>query len=225
MLVPSENAIDAIQRVVKDRDAYTAGHNQRVSIYAMNLANAIGLEADSIRAIGIGGRLHDVGKIAIKDEVLLKPTRLNLLESLEIQRHCAIGRDICEPLGLEPLVLDIVHHHHERLNGSGYPDGLLGSQIPLEVQIVCAADVVDALYSRRVYRDAYAMEDVWDILSEEASRGLHDTALVNECIRIMANGDLFKPARQLPPVVLSPELIWQVSAHNGLPETPLSHEA
>jgi HD-GYP domain-containing protein (c-di-GMP phosphodiesterase class II) len=209
MLISAENAIDALQRAVKARDAYTAGHNQRVSTYAINLAKAIDLDPDRILAIEIGGKLHDVGKIAIPDGVLLKPTKLNSNECQEIQRHSALGRDICEPLRLDPLILDIIHHHHERLDGSGYPDGLHGSQIPLEVQIVCVTDVVDALLTHRVYRNACPMEVVWEILCNESSRGLHDKALVNECIRIMANGAIFASASDLHATTVSRDLSSQ----------------
>jgi HD-GYP domain-containing protein (c-di-GMP phosphodiesterase class II) len=183
--------IDAFQRAVRVKDAYTAGHNQRVSQYAKNLAQAVGLSADSICAIAIGGQLHDVGKIGVADAILQKPSRLTRGEFLEVQRHSALGHHICEPLGLNRLILDIVRSHHERLDGSGYPDGLRGSLIPVEVQIVAIADIIDALITHRVYKKAYSVENAWDILYDEASRGLHDVSLVNECIRLMANGDFF----------------------------------
>ncbi|MCG8586693.1 MAG: HD domain-containing protein [Pirellulales bacterium] len=215
MYVTSDNAINALQRAVKAKDAYTAGHNQRVARYAINLAKAIGLNSERIRSVEIGGQLHDVGKVAVTDGVLLKSSKLTSDEFQEIQRHSAIGRDICQPLGLDPLVLDIIHHHHERLDGSGYPDGLRGSQIPLEVQIVGIADVVDALLTNRVYRKAYPMEDVWDILCDESSRGLHDSDLVNECIRIMATGAFFASASDFDGTSRLQERSTDIPGHAG----------
>jgi HD-GYP domain-containing protein (c-di-GMP phosphodiesterase class II) len=191
MSVPLVQLIDAFQRAVRAKDAYTADHNQRVSRYAQNFARVIGLSGDSIQAIAIGGQLHDVGKIGVADTILQKPSHLSRGEYQHIQRHSALGHDICEPLGLNSLTLDIIRSHHERLDGSGYPDGLRGSLIPIEVQIVAIADIVDALITHRVYRDAYSIEDTWDILYDEAMRGLHDVSLVNECIRLMSTGDFF----------------------------------
>lgn len=189
--VPLEHAIDALQRAVHAKDAYTAAHNERVARYAVNLARAIGLTCVQIDEISLGALLHDVGKIGISDQVLLKPATLTSEELLLIQQHSSLGQEICEPLGLTPVSLSVVRHHHERMNGRGYPDGLRGSQIPIEVQVVAVADIVDALLTNRVYRHGYPLEKAWDILHDEASRGLHDSTLVEECIRLMASGELF----------------------------------
>jgi HD-GYP domain-containing protein (c-di-GMP phosphodiesterase class II) len=186
-----ETFVACIQRAVRAKDNYTAGHNQRVARYAANLASSVGLSAASIDTIQLGGVLHDAGKIGIPDAILLKPTTLDVADRLTLHRHGPIGCDICEPLHINPLALQIVRCHHERLDGSGYPDGLRGSQIPLEVQIVGIVDVVDALLTRRVYRSAMSIEDTWEILHEEATRGLHDKCLVEQCIRLMAAGQFF----------------------------------
>jgi HD-GYP domain-containing protein (c-di-GMP phosphodiesterase class II) len=196
--IPLANVISSLQQAVKAKDAYTAGHNRRVARYAVNLATAVGLGAESIRAVDVGGQLHDVGKIGVADRVLMKPARLTADEFKEVSRHSTIGGEICRRLELDPLVLDIVRLHHERLDGSGYPNGLGGSQIPLEVQIVGVVDVVDALLTHRLYRSAYSMEDTWNILDDEASRGLHDADLINACIRAMASGELFESSGGVP---------------------------
>ena len=95
------------------------------------------------------------------------------------------------PLGLPATAMDIIHHHHERLNGNGYPDGLRASQLSLEVQLVALADIVDALLTDRVYRAGLSMEVVWNILQDEGARGFHDTHLIDQCIQQMACGSLF----------------------------------
>lgn len=191
MSLTLENFVACIQRAVRAKDNYTAGHNQRVARYAVNIANSVGLSAASVDTIQLGGVLHDAGKIGIPDAVLLKPTALDATDRLTLHRHGPLGCDICEPLHIDPGALQIVRCHHERLDGSGYPDGLRGNQIPLEVQIVGIVDLVDALLTRRVYRPAMSMEDTWEILHEEATRGLHDKCLVEQCIRLMASGQLF----------------------------------
>jgi len=191
MHVPLTQVFSALQRAVGAKDAYTTGHNLRVARYAANLGRAIGLADDRIRLIEIGSLLHDVGKIGIPDTILLKPTRLTPREFVQMQKHSDLGFHICQPLGLDAMPLKIVRQHHERLDGSGYPAGLRGSQIPLEVQVVGIVDVADALLTHRVYREAFCMEKVWEILDDEATRGMHDRALVDQCIREMASGAMF----------------------------------
>lgn len=188
------NGMAALQRAVGAKNAYTAEHNQRVSEYSVNLARAMGLHSETVESIRIGALLHDVGKIGISDAVLQKATTLTPAESCELERHSTIGLEICEPLGLGALELAIIRHHHERLDGSGYPDRLRGSRIPLEVQVVAITDVVDTSLTASAYRPALAMEEVTEIIAYEAFKGLHDRSLVRECTRIMATGELFSPA-------------------------------
>lgn len=216
MSSPLENSVASIQRAVRAKDAYTAGHNQRVAGFAANLASSVGVSGASVALIRLGGLLHDVGKIGIPDVVLLKPTALDAADRLTMHRHGPIGFDICEPLQIDSVASQIVRSHHERLDGSGYPDGLRGSQIPLAVQIVGVVDIVDALLTHRVYRRALSLEDTWDILYEEATRGLHDKCLVEECIRLMASGRLFSANCSSD----TPELLGSKRSANGAEASP-----
>lgn len=185
--IPLANAVRSLSCAVRAKDIYTAAHNRRVSHYATELARATGLGADSLAAIKMGGELHDVGKIGVADAVLLKSTRLTPAEFREIQRHSELGHTICKPLRLPPLVKSIIRHHHERLDGSGYPDGLKTTQIPLEVQIIALADLFDALRTSRVYRAALPWDQVAETIHDEATRGLHDRCLAEEFIRMTAS--------------------------------------
>jgi putative two-component system response regulator len=191
-LIPLANVVTSLNRAVRAKDPYTMGHNERVASYAVNLARRVGVDSRTIDWIRVGGQLHDVGKVGISDAVLQKSMPFTADERLEMRLHSDLGFNICEPLGLAREVLDIVRHHHERLDGSGYPDRLHGSQITLAVQIVGLVDIVDALLTTRVYRAALAMDNVWDILYEEALSGLHDPQLVETCIQNMASGELFE---------------------------------
>ncbi len=206
--VPLHDVLTAIKRAVESKDPYTAGHNEHVAIYSVNLARAIGLKRETLRDIAIGAQLHDVGKIGTADALLNKPGRLTSEERSTIQQHCVVGHRLCETLNLPKLSSQLIRGHHERLNGSGYPDGLRGNAIPVGLQVTCLVDVVDALLSARVYRPAMNMADVWNIIADEAALGLHDHELVGECIRLMATGELFCSisSADAGPVAVTPRL-------------------
>lgn len=180
----------ALLRAVDAKDSYTAGHNFRVGAYATNLANQLGLDEDLIQTIGLGARMHDVGKIGVPDSILQKPGSLTAEEMDAVKKHCAIGQQMCETLFSDDRVLQSVRSHHERLNGKGYPDGLRGSEIPLHVQIVAIVDVIDALFTNRPYRDAMSCADVCNVIWDEASRGMHDKTLTRECLQLLEQDDL-----------------------------------
>ncbi len=139
---------------IEARDPYTKDHSQRVTQWAVQIAHAMGLGQDEVDVMKFAGYLHDIGKIGIRDSILMKPMTLTTEEMSIIRTHPIIGERIVKPLGLMPLERSIIRHHHERWDGKGYPDGLQGEEIPLPARILAVADVFDAITSNRVYRKA-----------------------------------------------------------------------
>ena len=153
-LEDAEQIIVALARVIDARDPYTAHHSERVSLYAGLLGERIGLKGTDLDAVRRGGLFHDIGKIAIRDSVLLKPGRLTPEEFEEIKRHPVEGRMLLEPMRTLSYALPVIYHHHERYDGSGYPEGLTGEAIPMVARVTTVADVFDALTTNRTYRSA-----------------------------------------------------------------------
>src|SRR5687768_10971045 len=148
-LVSVQSLADALE--VKDR--YTRGHSMRVSQYSTSIATILGLDADTVRQINLGGHLHDIGKIGVREAVLNKPGALTDEEYQHIMTHPVVGWRILAPLLSDaPIALNVVRSHHERIDGTGVPDGLKGDQIPLEARIAAVADAFDAMMSGRPYR-------------------------------------------------------------------------
>jgi len=140
-------------RMLEKKDVYTRGHSQRVSRYAVKTAVFLGFTGDVLDQIRLGGELHDIGKIGTRDSVLQKPGPLTASEFEEIKKHVTEGEEILQPLRREhPLVLQIVRNHHERLDGSGFPDGLRGEAIPMVARVVAVVDAFDAMTTNRSYR-------------------------------------------------------------------------
>ena len=150
----AESVIVSLALTIEARDSTTEGHCQRLAQYAFALGQALGLNDDDLSALARGGYLHDVGKIGIPDGVLLKPGPLTPDEYELIKQHPIVGERLCGELRSLRNVRPIVRHHHERLDGSGYPDGLSGDAIPLLAQITSIVDVFDALTTERPYRAA-----------------------------------------------------------------------
>jgi len=145
-------AAASLARAVDARDAYTGSHSERVADLAARLAAQLGVDREQVELTRLAGSLHDLGKLAIPEEILRKPGPLSETERLVLERHPQIGFRMLESLGVDP-VADWVLHHHERWDGSGYPDGLPGDEIPLGARIIFVADAYDAMTSDRVYRD------------------------------------------------------------------------
>jgi putative two-component system response regulator len=161
------------------------GHSQWFARYATAVGRRIGLTAAELKTLEDGAILHDVGKIAIPDAILLKPGPLTPAEYEIIKEHTVIGERLCGTVASLTTVKPIVRHHHERLDGSGYPDGLRGSQLPLLAQIVGIVDVYDALITDRPYRRALPSEQARQILLDEAHKGWRDVTLVNQFLAIL----------------------------------------
>jgi putative two-component system response regulator len=144
-------------RMLEKKDVYTRGHSQRVSRYAVKTAVFLGFTGDVLDQIRLGGELHDIGKIGTRDAVLLKPGPLTDSEFEEIKKHVTEGEEILQPLRRDhPLVLQIVRNHHERVDGSGFPDGLVGEDIPMVARVVAVVDAFDAMTTNRTYRQLRA---------------------------------------------------------------------
>ncbi len=146
--------VQALAEALEAKDPYTHGHSVRVSQYATAIARRLDLPANVIRAVTLGGRLHDIGKIGVREEILTKPARLTPEEYAHVMTHMTVGWRILSAMVIDqPELLNIVRSHHERMDGAGLPDGLMGEDIPLEARIVSVADSFDAMTSGRRYRD------------------------------------------------------------------------
>ena len=183
-LESAEALFMAFGRVIEARDPSTEGHCARLASYAKALGASLGLEQQDLNTLYLGGFLHDIGKISIPDRVLLKKTRLTHREYLLMKRHPIVGDELCQTVrSLEP-VRPIVRHHHERLDGRGYPDGLAGDGIPLLAQIITIVDVFDALTSERPYRRALSVATAHRTMRDEASGGAYSVDLVERFIEL-----------------------------------------
>jgi HD-GYP domain-containing protein (c-di-GMP phosphodiesterase class II) len=183
--------IQSLAEALEVKDPYTRGHSVRVSQYSTTIARAMSLGNEIIRQIELGGQLHDVGKIGVREAVLNKPGALTDEEYQHIMTHPVVGWKILSPLlGDAPIALNVVRSHHERVDGAGVPDGLKGDQIPLEARIVAVADAFDAMMSVRPYRGA-------EMTIEEALRELEencetqfDRRVVEATLKAVRNGDM-----------------------------------
>lgn len=162
----AETLINAMEA----KDIYLRGHSQRVADLAASIATEMGLDADTIEYIRLAGRVHDVGKIGIRESVLNKPDKLTGDEFEHIKQHVAIGMEILAPLKHLGPALRFVHDHHEHLDGTGYPRGLVGEDISIGGRILCAADAFDALTSKRAYREPLSREATLELLSRHVGR-------------------------------------------------------
>jgi putative nucleotidyltransferase with HDIG domain len=159
VIARSTAALEALSATIDARDAYTAGHSRRVRAISQALAEEIGLDTHAVETVAQAALLHDIGKIAVPDSVLLKKGKLDSGEWLVMRSHPQEGARIIERLGYLADVVPAIRHHHERVDGGGYPDGLQGEQIPLPARIIHVADSLDAMLTRRVYRDAMSLEE------------------------------------------------------------------
>jgi putative two-component system response regulator len=185
-LEEAETILFALAQSVEQRDRHTGQHCQRLAAYSMTLGRMLGLPPADIRSLHRGGYLHDIGKISIPDSILFKPGSLTDDEWEIMRKHTTMGEQICKPMKSLSGVLPIIRNHHERWDGTGYPDRLRGEDIPLLARILQIADIYDALTSARPYKEAFPHEQAINIMREEAKRGWRDRRLVSLFAEISA---------------------------------------
>jgi cyclic di-GMP phosphodiesterase len=178
-LEQAERIIRALGLTIEARDPYTGGHCARLASHAASVGRALGVDAEMVRALTVAGYLHDLGKIAVPDSILLKAGPLDEAEWAKIREHPNRGAELVSGLRSLELVRGIVRHHHERLDGSGYPDGLTGGAIPLGARIMAVVDVYDALVTARPYKVALGPEEAQKILRGETDAGAWDPEIVS----------------------------------------------
>jgi putative two-component system response regulator len=184
-LESAESVILGLGATIEARDPSTNGHCQRLAYYATRLGTSLGLDDDDLGALERGGFLHDIGKIAVPDAVLLKGGTLDPQESRVMRKHPLVGDSLCAGLRSLNRVRPIVRHHHERLDGTGYPDGLRNAEFPLLAQIISIVDVFDALTTERPYRGARPCAEAFQVLTDEAAKGWRDRALVDAFVDVV----------------------------------------
>lgn len=185
----AESVLFSLAQSIEARDPYTHGHCERLSEMSARLAEQLGLPEEYIKALRRAGIVHDIGKVVVPDAILLKPGPLTGPELEVMRRHPVVGERICEPLRTFRLVLPIIRHHHERHDGSGYPDSLRGAEIPLTAGILQIVDVYDALTTDRPYRKAVSSEAALKIMEEEAARGWWNRDLLDAFRKMIGHGD------------------------------------
>ena len=183
--------IYALTMTVEYRDPYTAGHQQRVSDLASAIAKEMGFSRDKIMGIRMAGVLHDIGKIAIPVEILSKPGRLSKTEFELIKNHSQVGYDILKSIKFPWPLSQIVLQHHERMDGSGYPNGLCGKEILIEAKILGVADVVEAMASHRPYRPALGIDKALEEISINKGK-FYDVEAANACLTIFKEKKAFE---------------------------------
>jgi PAS domain S-box-containing protein/putative nucleotidyltransferase with HDIG domain len=176
--------VSALAVTTEKRDQYTAGHQQRVATLACAIAQEMGLSDKVIADIKIAGTLHDIGKLYIPMDILSQTNRLTDIEKLFVKTHPAAGYDILKSIPFEGPIAEIILQHHERLDGSGYPQGLAGDNILLEARILAVADVVEAMASHRPYRLALGVDKALEEIQDNAGR-LYDEAVVKACVKVI----------------------------------------
>ena len=184
----AEAVLFSLARSIEGKDPYTHGHCERLADYSAILGEALNLPAEQITALRRGGVVHDIGKIAVPDSILLKPSALSEAEWELVREHPALGERICAPLKSFRLVLPIIRHHHEKRDGSGYPDGLSRESIPLTARVLQIVDVYDALTTKRPYKKALTVAEALLMMKEEVSKGWWDPHIFNEFERLVRNG-------------------------------------
>jgi putative two-component system response regulator len=193
----AESVILTLARTIDARDPYTAGHSGRVAEHADRVAQRLELDPGARSDLRRGALFHDLGKIVVPDAILHKPGKLSDEERRIIEEHPVVGRELLSPMRTMRKTLPIVYSHHERLDGSGYPEGIAGDAIPIAVRIVTVCDVFDALTHERSYREALGVETAFEVLQEGVGKGWWDRQAV-EALRTVVVAS--------PPAVGEPSL-------------------
>src|SRR5581483_8096633 len=204
----AESVLFTLALSIEGKDPYTGRHCERLSDFSASLGHRIGLRTDEITALRRAGTVHDIGKVAVPDSILLKPGKLTPEEFRIMQQHPVVGERICAPLKSFHLVLPIIRHHHEKLDGTGYPDGLRGNQIPLTARILQIVDIYDALTTDRPYRRALSIADALETMEGEVRKGWWDADVFDEFQEMQTVIGEFGPEKI--------ETSWQADGHSLL---------
>lgn len=183
------NLIVTLANVIEAKDKYTDGHTRRVGSISRRLGERLGLIESNLIQLETAGLIHDIGKVGVPESILNKPGKLTDEEFDIMKKHTLIGETICRPLNSLQKCLDPVRHHHEKLDGSGYPDGLKGEMLTLESRIIAVVDIFDALTSDRPYRDKMPMDKVKSIMYKDAGDGKLDARVVEELFGMLARNE------------------------------------
>jgi putative two-component system response regulator len=187
----AELVLFSLARSIESKDPYTHGHCERLSEYSSHLGAQLGLPEDHVTALRRAGVVHDVGKVAVPDAILLKPGPLTEEEWKIMKEHPAVGERICAPLKSFRLVTPVIRHHHEKFDGSGYPDGLRGEAIPICARVLQIVDVYDALTTERPYKRAFSSNEALLTMKQEVTKGWWDPNIFEEFARlIQGNGEI-----------------------------------
>lgn len=192
-----EAMVASLVKAIEAKDPYTAGHSERVMEYSVRIGEAMGLSKDDMRTLRMGTLIHDIGKIGVPDEILGKPDRLTKAEFEIIKRHPSTGFRMIRDIPFFTDCAPIVRWHHERLDGTGYPDGLSGSEIPLLVQITTIADMFDAMTSNRAYRRSLGAETAIAELRKDAERNIVNGDIVEVWAKLLIEDGVLHPAPTL----------------------------
>jgi putative two-component system response regulator len=180
----AESVVISLARSLEAKHRGTEGHSERLVGYALRLGESFDLSEDDLAVLRIACLVHDIGKVAVPDSILFKPGKLNAEEMAIMRQHPVVGESICAPLKSFRDALPVIRHHHERMDGSGYPDGLVGDGIPLGARILQVVDIYDALTTDRPYREALTHEWALSVMASEAHRGWLSASLVNRFSQI-----------------------------------------
>ena len=184
----AESVLFSLARSIEGKDPYTHGHCERLAEYSARLGQHLRLSEEQIIALRRAGVVHDIGKIAVPDAILLKPSSLTPDEWKLIREHSVVGERICAPLKSFRFVLPIIRHHHEKLDGSGYPDGLRGDAIPITARVMQIVDVYDALTTDRSYKKAFSITDALQTMKQEVAKGWWDPHIFDQFERLVRSG-------------------------------------
>ncbi len=185
-----ESTIRTIAKTVEVRDPYTAGHHRRVSELSVRIAQELGLEDETVKAIELAAVIHDLGKIQVPAEILSKPGKLTEIEFGLVKTHPTVGYQLLKDIEFPWPLAEIIYMHHERMDGSGYPRGLSGNDIPIESRIISVADTVEAMSSHRPYRASLGIERALEQIKADSGM-YYDPSVVDACLHIFEDGFQF----------------------------------
>lgn len=186
----------SLSNVIEAKDSYTDGHTRRVADVAIEIGKRMGLTSDQIKVLDVAAVIHDIGKVGTPEHILNKPGRLEAEEFKVMKEHPEMGAKIIRPISALKDCLDPVLHHHEKLDGTGYPHGLSGEAISVESRIVAVSDIFDALYTNRPYREAMPLERVVSIIQEDTASGKLDPVVVGHLMAMITDETIAKIYRK-----------------------------